>query len=138
MSAGSGDPLAVAMRFVEAANRHDLDALVACMASDFDSVQPMRPDRNFRGNQQVRRNWTAIFGSVPNFRLDVLRSAVSGDTAWLELQATGTRQSDNAPVRDVAVFILGVRDGKVAWARVYSDEVRRGDSIDASIQETYH
>lgn len=121
------DPMVVVGRFVAAANRHDIDGLYACMHPEFDSIQPCFPSRNFTGADQVRRNWKAIFDSEPGFRLTVLRSARSGNTVWVELHGAG----DAAQV--AGVFILGVEDGKIRWARVYSGPVEQmGDEGDAS------
>ena len=48
-----------------ATNDHDLDALVACFAPDYQSEFPVHPDRAFHGLEQLRRNWMLIFGAVP-------------------------------------------------------------------------
>lgn len=110
----SSDPLAVVQRFVDAANRHDAQGVADCLHSDFDSVQPIYPSRSFRGSDQVRRNWQAIFRSEPGFRLTLLRSATADGTVWVELHGAG-REAEVA-----AVFIMGVDNDLVRWARVYS------------------
>jgi hypothetical protein len=48
-------------RLLSAMNAHDLDAFVACFASDYDSQQPAHPARSFRGSDQVRKNWAGVF-----------------------------------------------------------------------------
>ncbi|MEA2717793.1 MAG: hypothetical protein QOI99_2110, partial [Actinomycetota bacterium] len=79
------DPVAVVSRFVDAANRHDADAIAKCLHPDFESIQPIYPSRNFRGSTQVKRNWQAIFESEPGFRLSLVRSSSAGSTVWVEL-----------------------------------------------------
>ena len=112
--AGLGDAMDVVTRFVNACNRHDADGVYSCLHPDFDSIQPMYPSRNFRGADQVRRNWQAIFDAEPGFRLTVLRSAAMDDTIWLELHGAG----EDAEV--AGVFIMGIQGDRIRWARIYS------------------
>ena len=44
-------PKVVFERMIQAANRHDLEAMVACFAPDFRSEQPFYPERNFTGQE---------------------------------------------------------------------------------------
>ena len=74
----------------------------------------MYPSRNFRGADQVRRNWQAIFDAEPGFRLTVLRSAAADDTVWLELHGAG----EDAEV--AGVFVMGIQGDRIRWARIYS------------------
>ncbi len=111
---GLNDAMSVVTRFVNACNRHDADGIAACLHPDFDSIQPMYPSRNFRGANQVRRNWQAIFDAEPGFRLTVLRSASADDTVWLELHGAG----DDAEV--AGIFVMGIQGDRIRWARIYS------------------
>ena len=112
--AGLTDAMSVVTRFVNACNRHDADGVGSCLHPDFDSIQPMYPTRNFRGADQVRRNWQAIFDAEPGFRLTVLRSAAVDDTVWLELHGAG-REAEVA-----GVFVMGIEGDRIRWARIYS------------------
>jgi len=124
------DPTAVVKRFVDAANRHDVVAIRACVHPEFDSIQPCFPALNFKGSAQVQANWQAIFDAEPGFRLTVLRSAASGSTVWVELHGAG----EAAQV--AGVFILGVEGGLIRWARVYSGPVDQlGDEGEASARQ---
>ncbi|MGI8983221.1 MAG: nuclear transport factor 2 family protein [Acidimicrobiales bacterium] len=111
---GLNDAMSVVTKFVNACNRHDADSVAACLHPDFDSIQPMYPTRNFRGADQVRRNWQAIFDAEPGFRLTVLRSASVDDTIWLELHCAG----EEAEV--AGVFVMGIVGDRIRWARIYS------------------
>jgi len=122
--------MAVVTSFVNACNRHDSESVSSCLHPDFDSIQPMYPSRNFRGADQVRRNWQAIFDAEPGFRLTVLRSAAAGDTVWLELHGAG-RDAEVA-----GVFVMGVENERIRWARIYSalvDDAPAATSDDASM-----
>ena len=113
------DPVTTVSRFVDAANRHDADAIAKCLHPDFESIQPIYPSRNFRGSMQVKRNWQAIFESEPGFRLSLVRSAANDNTVWVELHGAGR------DVEVAGVFIMGVEDELVRWARVYSAVVEQ-------------
>ena len=119
-------------QLVAAQNAHDLDALVSCFAVDYVSAQPVHPDRAFTGNAQVRRNWSAIFAAVPDFRATLIDAAVEGDTAWGEFEWHGTR-TDGSALHSRGVIIATVRDGVLAAARLYMSDVEMGAGIDAAV-----
>jgi ketosteroid isomerase-like protein len=126
-------PLSVIARLGDAINRHDLDALAACFAPDYASEFPAHPDRAFRGHEQMRKNWTQIFGGVPDLAATLLRSAAEGDTAWAEWEWRGTR-TDGAPFAMRGVTVVGVTDDRISWARMYMEPVEtRGAGSDAAI-----
>ncbi|MDQ1450096.1 MAG: hypothetical protein QOC79_3067, partial [Actinomycetota bacterium] len=78
------EPQELVDRLVRATNEHDLDAVVACFADDYENETPAHPARGFRGRDQVRRNWEQIFAFVPDVHAAVLGRAIDGDTAWTE------------------------------------------------------
>jgi len=128
-------PTAVIERVNDALNRHDLEAFVACLAADYQSTQPAHPERDFRGVDQVRKNWSAIFAAVSDFSAEAVRTVADGDVAWTEWHWTGRRQDGGAlDMRGVTLF--GVRDGLIAWGRLYMEEVEAtGTGIDASVRK---
>lgn len=119
-------PEALIERLVGATNDHDLDAVMACFAPHYRNETPLHPERGFVGREQVRRNWSQIFALVPDVRVEVMRSAVDGDTVWTEWEHTGTRP-DGAPHVMRGVIIFGVEDGLASWARFYLEPVREGE-----------
>ncbi len=42
------------------------------------------PNRGFGGKERVRKNWSSIFESFPDFRAELLRHTTDGDTVWGE------------------------------------------------------
>jgi ketosteroid isomerase-like protein len=78
------DPRATVEQLVLATNHHDLDAVAACFAEDYQNETPAHPGRRFRGRAQVRRNWEQIFAFVPDITTQILRIAVDGSTVWTE------------------------------------------------------
>ena len=122
MDRTSQGPAAVVERLVEAINAHDLEAMVACFADDYRNEWPAHPQRGFRGNDQVRRNWSQIFAGVPDLQARLPRMTVDGDTVWAEWDMAGTRR-DGAPHLMRGVSIFGVRQGRLAWVRFYLEPV---------------
>jgi ketosteroid isomerase-like protein len=124
----------VAERLNAAMNAHDIDAFVACFEEDYESEQPAHPDRAFRGRDQVRENWSAIFDGVPDFKSELLGTGATGDTEWSEWRWRGT-QSDGTQLDMAGVIVAGVRDGRLRWARLYVEPVEQGGAgIDAAVR----
>jgi ketosteroid isomerase-like protein len=135
MTAGGGaSGSTVVERLNVALNAHDLEAFLACFQGDYESEQPAHPDRAFRGRDQVRSNWSAVFDGVPDFRSELLRSVADGDTVWSEWHWRGT-QSDGTSLDMVGVFLCGVREGRIAWARLYMEPVEQaGAGIESAVR----
>lgn len=127
--------MAVTDRLRDAMNAHDLEAFLDCFHEDYRSEQPVHPGRGFGGRDQVRSNWSTIFAGVPDFAAELLGYCQSDGQEWSEWRWTGTR-TDGAAVDLAGVMILGVRDGRVAWGRLYIEPVEAADeSIDAAVQK---
>ncbi len=119
-----------------AINDHDLDALTECFEPDYMSTFPVHPNRAFRGRAQMRKNWSTIFGAVPDIHAELLRWASEGDTVWAEWEWTGTRV-DGVPYLWRGVTIHGVLEGRTAWVRMYMEPVQQVDSgVDAAVQQS--
>jgi hypothetical protein len=127
------DPAAVVHRLAAAQNNRDIDAFVACFADDYHSEQPIHPSRTFDGAAQVRRNWTAVFAAMPDFRADLVRWSVTDSTVWSEWDWTGSRA--DGPFHQRGVIILGVHENRIAWARLYLEDVDdTGETIDEQVR----
>jgi ketosteroid isomerase-like protein len=130
----SGDPRALIDRLTAAQNAHDLEAMVACFAEDYRSEQPLFPARTFQGIDQVRANWSALLGAIPDFRAQVVASVADGDTVFAEIHWTGTK-ADGTSLDERGVIVAGVRDDRLAWGRLYVDEVEpESEDIDATVR----
>jgi hypothetical protein len=122
-------------RLVEATNDHDVDAMMACLHSDYRSEQPLHPNAGFSGREQVGRNWSLMFEEVPDLRMDVLRSAIVGDEVWTELRVHG-RTADGDPFEYRGMTVWGVVDDRIAWARLYFERVEVGGAgIDERVRQ---
>jgi ketosteroid isomerase-like protein len=136
MNTRTDDPLAVYERLVDAQNAHDLDGMLGCFDPGYRSEQPAHPARTFTGTDQVRKNWSALLAAIPDFRAEVLRTAVTGDTVWAEARWTGTK-ADGSPLEEMIVTIFGLRGGRIIWGRLYGEEVEQdGPDIDETVRRT--
>ena len=99
-------------RLQRATNDHDLDALVACFASDYENETPAHPERGFGGRDQVRRNWEQIFEFVPDVRAEVVAATTDDAVVWSQWDMRGTRR-DGSRHHLVGVIIFEL-DGDTA------------------------
>jgi len=128
-------PAATVERLVQATNAHDLDSLVACFAEDYRNETPVHPARSFQGRSQVRRNWEQIFAFVPDIRVEIIRSAVDGDSLWSEWEMRGTRRDGTAHLMRGCI-VFGVGDSAISWARFYLEPVdENGATVDQAVRE---
>ena len=103
----------IAHRLQAAINSHDIEGFVGLFDPNYQSEQPVYPDRAFGGSDQVRTNWTNIFSGVPDIQADLLRSTESGDTVWSEWYWSGTRLNGDQ-FEMAGVILMGVRDDHIA------------------------
>jgi hypothetical protein len=116
-------------RMHAAYNRHDLEAFLGCFDQNYQSEQPVHPNRGFGGKEQVRKNWSAIFESFPDFEAQLLRHTSDGETVWSEWHWTATE------LNMAGVILLGVEEDRIVWGRVYMEPVEEdGENIDEAVQ----
>ena len=129
------EPLTTIERLVLATNQHDIEALVACFAEDYQNETPAHPARGFRGRAQVRRNWEQIFAFVHDIAARIIRSAVDGETVWTEWEMHGTRRNGTAH-QMCGPIVFGVEDGLIKWARFYLEPVDASElTVDDAVRE---
>jgi ketosteroid isomerase-like protein len=135
MDTRTSSGLALAGRLHEAVNRHDLDAMTRCFATDFVNETPVHPARSFRGRDQVRKNWAQIFAAVPDLEADLLDSSSDGDAVWTEWEMRGTRvDTVQHLMRGVAIF--EVRNELFASVRFYLEPVEHvGPGADMAVRK---
>jgi hypothetical protein len=75
--------------------------------------RPIRA-RSFSGRGQVRKNWSQLCESIPDFRVELLRFAVFGEEEWGEWIWRGTKE-DGTALEERGVMIIGIRGGQIAW-----------------------
>jgi len=117
------DPQLVIDRLHRAWNARSLEALAVCFHDDYESDQPLHPDRRFRGVASVRASWGAIFRAVPDLRADLLRCSIDADTAWTEWRWHGRYVEGNA-FEAGGVIIFRTAYGRIVSARVYTETLQ--------------
>jgi ketosteroid isomerase-like protein len=105
--------------FNEAFNRHDVDAVMACMTDDavFESTSPPTGDRH-EGAAAVRAAWEEFFAASPSAHFDAEDVIIAGDRGVVRWIYTWT-DADGSEGRTKGVDVLRVRDGKVAEKLAY-------------------
>ncbi len=125
------NPRLVIERLQRAMNDRNVDAFVDCFDPLYHTEQPLHPDKGYRGREKVRQEWTETFKRFPDFRAEMVRSAVDHDTVWVEWRWIGT-QRDKVRVEMLGVAIFGVRENRITWARAYMEPLQKpGAGIEA-------
>jgi ketosteroid isomerase-like protein len=134
MAAPSSDRHPVVQRLHDAINSHDLEALVGCFAPDYRSSFPAHPDRAFGGREQVRRNWSGIFGDVPDVQAEILDEVLDERTHWGEWRWFGTRL-DGSRMEMTGVIILEMEGDQIRVGRLYMELIEQeGRGIDRAVE----
>lgn len=110
----------VIQRLTQAWNDHDGEAVAACMLSDYESQQPLHPERNFSGRDMARQSWGAIFEAIPNFHAELLRYAVNGEQVWTEWRWRGDHTTGPA-FSAGGVMIFELHADYIASVRAYTE-----------------
>lgn len=119
----------VIARLQNAQNAHDLEAFLECFDPEYRSEQPIHPGRGFGGREQVRKNWSSIFESFPDFKAALLGHTTEGNTVWAEWQWTAT----GLHMRGVTIF--GIEADHITWGRLYMEPVEEAkETIDEAMQ----
>ena len=106
-------------RFNDAFNRHDADALAACLTDDtvFEDTSPAPDGRRIEGKAAVVEFWRGWFARNADARFDAEEVIVAGDRAIVPWVYRKLRNGQPWHLRGVDLF--KVRDGKVAAKMAY-------------------
>jgi ketosteroid isomerase-like protein len=127
-------PREVLDRLQRAMNDHDLDGFLACVHAEYRSEQPAHPERGFGGRDQVEKNWAAMFAGIPDFRAEILSTAVEEGTTWTEWHWSGT-QEDGTSLDMRGVTLFRIEGGLITSGRLYMEEVEQaGEDIDETVR----
>ncbi len=101
--------------FLDAFNRHDVDAIMGFFADDATMDLPRGPDpwgRRFRGKPEIRQAIHSRFEGLPDAHYGEDRHLVQGDRGISEWLLTGTTPT-GARVRVRGCDHLDFREGKI-------------------------
>jgi uncharacterized protein (TIGR02246 family) len=114
------DAKEVVLRFVEHANAHDVDGLVALMADDHVFVNAA--GETTRGRDAVEEMWHAYLAWLPDYRIDVERVVAEGDVVAICGSIHGTPAENPAATWDIpAAWLATVRGDRLSELRIYVD-----------------
>lgn len=116
------DSRKVLEQLVAVLNGHDAGQMAVLFTEDYQSIQPLHPERNFMGRRRVKENWTRMFEQVPDFSATLLRSAVNCEWVFSEWYWKGKR-AGGEPFEMKGVIIFEVRDSLITQARLYMEAV---------------
>ena len=119
------------LRFVEATNRGDMDAIAAAFHTDFEMVVPQHPARGFKGREQEVKNMRHLLTNHPDAHIEVQRMVESGSEVWVENHLTAT----GLEMAAVVIFEIDTGTDTIRSGRYYSEPVdREGPEIDEWMQ----
>ena len=101
--------------FLDAFNRHDLDAIMDFFAEDCVFEMPRGPEpwgRRYGGKQAVREGLATRFAGLPDVHYAEDRHLLCGDVGVSQWTLTGTTR-DGVRIEVRGLDVLDFRDGKV-------------------------
>jgi len=115
---------AIAQRWVDRINAHDVERLLELMTPDHVFIDSL--GQVVRGPEALRTAWRTYFDGMPDYAIEIESAIVSGDVVGLFGRARGTYAPDGR-LRDEnrwevsATWRAVIRDGRVAQWQVYAD-----------------
>jgi len=103
--------------FIEAINAHDIDAMVALMASDHVFIDSL--GHRVEGAAAMQAGWRGYFGMCPDYRITVRTAIDETGTVLAVGDAGGT--IDGTAWRIPGAWEATVHDGAIAEWRVFAD-----------------
>jgi len=107
--------------FVDAMNRHDMEAMAACYAPDAQILYPGRPPQSPAELAAAER---AMLDNVPDYAIEPTSiMAAEDEHVVLELRMQGTQREDlgGRPFSITGAYIFRLRDGLIVKERAYPD-----------------
>jgi ketosteroid isomerase-like protein len=124
----------VVRRWYEAVSRGDLDALMELVPSDVEFVNENIPPGTYRGREQIRKMFEAIWEVVEDYRVEPEELIEHGDQIVVSLRVSGrfrhTGISEGAGIRAENMgHVLTIRNGKIVRNRVCRDKARALEAV---------
>jgi ketosteroid isomerase-like protein len=107
------------MRFVDAVNRGDIDAVEAAFHPDFEMIVPQHPARGFRGRDQEVKNMRHLMTTHPEGRIEVKRMVATPTEVWIQ----NSMRADGLRMEAAVIFEIDQETDTIRLGHYYSDEV---------------
>jgi ketosteroid isomerase-like protein len=110
-------------RAFQAFEDRDLDALLALLDDRVEAFPILAGmEGGYRGHDGVRRWWTSLMGTFPDFSAEVLDLRDGDDLTVATLRLRGHGAGSDTPVDTTAWHVSRFRGGKCVGWRVYMSE----------------
>jgi ketosteroid isomerase-like protein len=101
---------------IEEFNRRDLEAMLALMADDVETVSRLvAMEGPYHGHDGYRRWWENLLGAYPDLSVEVVEARDLGDFTLTHQRLRGRSAGSGAPVEEPRWVVHEWRDGKIVW-----------------------
>jgi ketosteroid isomerase-like protein len=101
----------------------DLDGLLAMMADDVEAFPILAGmEGGYRGHDGIRRWWTGLLGTFPDFRAEIVELNDLGDSTIAVVRLRGHGAGSDTPVDVTTWQVTRFRHGKCIGWHVYTSE----------------
>lgn len=116
--------LAFLREYLDAWNRHDVDALMEHMTDDcvFETPSPAPKGIRYEGREAVRQGFQHVFDMIPDVRFIKDHHFVAGDQAVSEWTLVGTHRK-RGPIEARGCDLFTLRGDKIVEKRSYLKHV---------------
>jgi len=131
----TGEATAAAVRgYLAALNRHDADAIAACVSEDFFNEHTSRLGTSVRGRAAYRERLNGFLAGFVDLHYEIEDLIVDADRAAAAYRMTFVATGDDGQPRPIeirGVFRFEVRDGLIAHRVDYWDGVEYRRQVEA-------
>ncbi len=111
----------LARRAYEAFNRRDLEAFLALMDEEVESVSRIVDVEGvLSGHDGIRRWWASWLEAFPDYRIEVLELRDRDEATVAAIRALGHGGGSSLPIEDTIWHAARWRGGKCVWWRVFT------------------
>lgn len=108
-------------RAFDAFNRRDLDANLALMDDDVESLpRAVAMEGSYHGHEGTRRWWEDLLDVFPDFTVQVVEVRDLGDVTLAALRVLGHGAGSDTPTEEAIWHVARWRRGKCIWWRTFS------------------
>ena len=120
-------------RAFQAFDDRDLDALLAMLDEDVEAFPILAGmEGGYHGHDGVRRWWTSLLGTFPDFDAEVVEVRDAGDLTVTALRAKGHGSGSDTPFVTAFWQVSRFRDGRCIGWRVYTSEAEALEAVGLS------
>jgi ketosteroid isomerase-like protein len=110
-------------RAFEAFKDRDLDGLLAMLADDVEAFPILAGmEGGYVGHDGIRRWWTGLLGTFPDFRAEIVELLDLGDSTFAVLRFRGHGVGSDTPVDATGWQVSRFRHGECIGWHVYTSE----------------